>query len=261
MLTRVEHSQNNNQYNIKTSEALRSLDERIEKTRDVYSKETQQLKREIISAIHDSKWKANNEADVARVSSMLGDIASRDRNMTLEQQLLHSLNYHRMRDRQQRIVETHEGTLGWIFDETGQESRPGSDLNYWLTRQHGLYWLSGKAGSGKSTLMKFLQSHKKTRQALKIWAKNEPYVIGSFYFWSPGIAMQKLQLGLLQSLMYEIIQQCSELIPTILPMRWRSYLLFGGDLHPWTLSELCEAFDLLGSQANISTRFCFFIDE
>jgi hypothetical protein len=194
------------------------------------------------------------------VSSMLSDMASRDRVMTLEQQLLHSLNYHRMRDRRQRIVEAHEGTLGWIFDKTGQGSRPGSDLNYWLTWQHGLYWLSGKAGSGKSTLMKFLQSHRQTRKALKIWAKNYPIVIASFYFWSPGIAMQKSQLGLLQSLMYEIVQQCPELIPTILPMRWRSYALFGGDLHSWTLPELYEAFDLLGTQETTTARFCFFID-
>jgi hypothetical protein len=178
----VEHSQNNNQYNIKTSIALRSLDERIEKNRDIYSRETQELKREIISAIHSSKWNANNEADVTMVSSMLSDMASRDSNTTLEQQLLHSLNYHRMRDRRQRIVEAHEGTLGWIFDETGQGSRPGSDLNYWLTWQHGLYWLSVKAGSRKSTLMKFLQSHRQTREALKIWAKNYPFVIASFYF-------------------------------------------------------------------------------
>jgi hypothetical protein len=60
--------------------------------------------------------------------------------------------------------------------------------------------------------------------------------------------------------MYEIVQQCPELIPTILPMRWRSYTLFGGDLNSWTLPELCEAFDLLGTQETITTRFCFFID-
>ena len=31
----------------------------------------------------------------------------------------------------------------------------------WLLSRHGDYWVSGKAGSGKSTLMKFLCNHEK----------------------------------------------------------------------------------------------------
>ncbi|KAL9047100.1 MAG: hypothetical protein Q9214_000236 [Letrouitia sp. 1 TL-2023] len=108
--------------------------------------------------------------------------------------------------------------------------------------------------------MKFLSSDRKTRKALNFWAQGNQLVIASFYFWNPGIPMQKSQLGLLQSLMYEIVRQRPELIPTLLPMRWRSYIFYGGDPHPWTLPELCEAFDLLRTQATITDKFCFFID-
>lgn len=191
---------------------------------------------------------------------MLTDMATRERDMSLEQQLLHSLSYHRMRDRCQQISEHYEDTLDWLFDKKGSKRWPGAEFDDWLTKRHGLYWISGKAGSGKSTLMKFLSSNRKTREALNFWAQGSQLVIASFFFWSPGIAMQKSQLGLLQSLMYEIIRQRPMLISTLLPMRWRSYVYYGGDSHPWTLPELCEAFDLLHGQNQTTDKFCFFID-
>lgn len=245
---------------IRTSIALRSLEEQLQKSRDFQSQGTQQLKRDIISAIHNCKPNTNNEEEVTMVSSMLTDMAARERKIILEQQLLHSLSYHRMRDRRQQILEHHEATLDWLFDKKGSKRWPGAEFDDWLTKGHGLYWISGKAGSGKSTLMKFLSCDQKTRKALSFWAQGSELVIASFFFWNPGIAMQKSQLGLLQSLMYEIICQHPELIPTLLPIRWRSYIFYGGDPHPWTLPELCEAFDLLHNQATITDKFCFFID-
>lgn len=256
----MRNSQNSVGYNLKISEALHNLNQRIEKNRDVSSREAQQVKRELIVAACGPSRNAGGEANASAVSSILSDMASCDRNVTLEQQLLHSLSFNRMRDRRQQIPMAHKNTFEWIFDQPGQGSRPGNDLNYWLKQQQGLYWLSGKAGSGKSTLMKFLQNHRQTREALMKWAGDYPLVIAGSYFWNPGVAMQKSQLGLFQTLMYEILQQCPSLIPSILPNRWRSYTSFGGDLHPWTQQELSEAFDLLGDQETISTKFCFFID-
>lgn len=47
------------------------------------------------------------------------------------------------------------------------------------------YWLSGKPGSGKSTLMKYITeefwSHLRNREAL-----NSKNVVASFFFWKPG---------------------------------------------------------------------------
>jgi hypothetical protein len=70
--------------------------------------------------------------------------------------------------------------------------------------------------------------------------------------------MQMSQMGLLQALLYEATQHRPGLVSRIFPRRWRSYQLFGGDLHPWTWSELASAMKLLASDS--STRFIFFVD-
>lgn len=37
-----------------------------------------------------------------------------------------------------------------------------NDFVAWLEEGDGLYWIAGKAGSGKSTLMKYIASHPST---------------------------------------------------------------------------------------------------
>jgi ABC-type thiamine transport system ATPase subunit len=53
-----------------------------------------------------------------------------------------------MDNREERILEAHEKTFRWIFKD--------SPFKHWLESKTGsnLFWISGKAGSGKSTLMK-----------------------------------------------------------------------------------------------------------
>jgi len=85
--------------------------------------------------------------------------------------------------------------------------------------------------------------------------------MASHFFWAAGNAMQKSQEGLLQSLLYEILRQCPEMIPKACPARWEdSRRLFSRDPNPWTMKELSLAFAEIGQHCTISTRFCFFVD-
>jgi len=45
-----------------------------------------------------------------------------------------------------------------------------------------LYWINGKAGSDKSTLMKYLIMHDKTKSALEKWAGWAKLLLSSFSF-------------------------------------------------------------------------------
>ena len=45
--------------------------------------------------------------------------------------------------------------------------RPSVIFVDWLKQEDGLYWVSGKPGSGKSTLMKFLSAHDTTLKHLE----------------------------------------------------------------------------------------------
>ena len=66
-----------------------------------------------------------------------------------------------------------------------------------------LYWISGKPGSGKSTLMKFIVSSSEVASIHK--ASGSPYLLCSHYFWSAGSEMQCSMKGLLCSLLHQIL--------------------------------------------------------
>src|SRR5579862_1109692 len=113
-------------------------------------------------------------------------------------------------------------------------------------------------GSGKSTLMKYLYNNTRTLRYLQPWIGIAPFMMIGFFFWSSGTTMQMSRMGLLQTLLHEAVKGCVELIPRLFPDRWKSYELFGGDLHPWSWSELTRALKSLISDN--SRRFFFFID-
>lgn len=77
--------------------------------------------------------------------------------------LLAWIQYDSMLDRQNRIAIAHESTFQWIFHDDPTEisnsnTRDWSSFPKWLESDEQVYWITGKAGSGKSTLMKFLCS-------------------------------------------------------------------------------------------------------
>jgi hypothetical protein len=168
-------------------------------------------------------------------------------------EVLKSLQFSRMHDRHNIIHEKHERTFSWIFEANS------SPFKRWLEEGSGTFWISGKAGSGKSTLMKYLSNSPATATILQKWAGTNQLIIASFYFWVTGTEMQRSQEGLLQSILYEILRQEPDLIPTVIPSRWQQDMRFLLDPPPWRVEELYKALNVL-IQAKPKARFCFFID-
>lgn len=78
------------------------------------------------------------------------------RKEALKSVLLGKLRYPGMEDREERIAKTHESTFQWIWEEQTVSEKPWSNFVEWLESDSRLYWITGKAGSGKSTLMKLI---------------------------------------------------------------------------------------------------------
>jgi hypothetical protein len=97
-----------------------------------------------------------------------------------------------------------------------------------------------------------------TAKHVEKWGYKIPIITARFFFWNSGTTMQMSEMGLLQTLLSQALTDHKELIPDLFPERWRYYQLFANDLHPWSLSELYQAFKSLIS--NDSKRFFFFID-
>ncbi|KAH8746655.1 hypothetical protein BGZ57DRAFT_972296 [Hyaloscypha finlandica] len=169
-------------------------------------------------------------------------------------QILKQLHFNSMEARFQRILKAYDRTFDWIFhDKNCQE-----DFVQWLQSDETLYWITGKPGSGKSTLMKYLSVHPKTTSLLKRWSRETPMITAWFFFWNSGTDMQMSEMGLLQTLLYQASSQHKAVISRIFPDRWRYYGLFGSNSHPWTLPELFQAFENLVSDN--SRKFFFLID-
>ncbi len=94
------------------------------------------------------------------------------------ERLLETLKCENMNLRLNEIQERHNETFEWIFSEDPEA--PYTSLPHWLEADQGIYWISGKAGSGKSTFMKFLCEDSRTHMSLRDW--HEGTMILSFFF-------------------------------------------------------------------------------
>ena len=82
---------------------------------------------------------------------MMIDMNLERQNRAEYEKLLDSLGFPTMAKRQEEIYDPYPKTYGWIFDPEKQKE-PGGNYLPWLERCGGIYWISGKAGSGKSTV-------------------------------------------------------------------------------------------------------------
>ncbi|ORY04867.1 hypothetical protein BCR34DRAFT_591070 [Clohesyomyces aquaticus] len=202
----------------------------------------------------------DNQLALENVEILLKTSVDIERRFNLELSVLDSLSYETMSDRYHSIPEAHRKTFRWIFkpDELPpSDARSQITFKEWLVSGSGVYWVSGKPGSGKSTLMRYLCDCSQTRICLQTWAGTQRLAAPSFYFWISGTLLQRSQRGLLRQLLYEIFLQFPETISLLCPERLSDSPQ--ARRAEWTLESLRTAFgklDLVTSQ----TKICFFID-
>jgi hypothetical protein len=273
--------------------SAKNLDsDQVRKTLLRAEKDTKQWKANVIDCFLRINGQLQNQQSISMFSSELSAAMQHERGTVQKLRILETLRFHGMEDRFGNIAEAHKRTFEWVFldeegasrsdlnafdsysdrKEDGAEKIPeeqedgggfskqpqGSNFIRWIHGDSGLYWVTGKPGSGKSTLMKFLHDDSRTQQHVTQWSAGFPLVIAGFFFWNAGTTMQMSRLGLFQTLLYDAIKNDAELVPILFAQRWRSYQLFGGDLRPWSMTELAQAFRNL--IADTSKRFFFFID-
>lgn len=124
----------------------------------------------------------------------------------------------------------------------------------WLKSEGTVYWISGKPGSGKTTLIKHVMAHRLTKSALDIWHADT--VIVSHFFWRPGTSMQQSIRGMLSSLLYQLLQGQPILLDTCLSAV-ESMASKDADTD-WSLEELQAAFELVVRHCH--KPLCIFLD-
>ncbi|KAM0156950.1 hypothetical protein ACHAPG_005034 [Botrytis cinerea] len=192
--------------------------------------------------------------------------------LQVAQTLLQSLKFPALKEREESIADVYLGTFEWLFEDT-HGSAPWSSFVHWLQHESGIYWVNGKAASGKSTLMRFICGNSNTRKLLEKWSAPLPLVIASFYFWNSGTIEQRSQNGLLRALLAEILENLPDLLPVCFPKRWANiynelvtpfteayHPSRSKDIEPWNLNELEVAMRTLMSQDMQNFKICLFVD-
>lgn len=216
------------------------------------------------NGLHDSSTKSGIPP------SKLPDCLIFDKTFEKErEECLKSLDMAEARTRMQNIGLAYRGTYDWLFENeigfarwlAGKDTKP-------------IYWIYGKPGSGKSTLMKFAMGHAQTRRLLGEYDP-KTWKITGYFFHDRGTEVQKSIVGFLSEILcqilleeqdYKIQDQQREIFTIIysvyadvkrnrLPRINRDQ----GKLD-WDQEHLQEALRLIGSKSTLPFNLCLFID-
>lgn len=250
-----------------SSESIQVLDSHVRDIgRSIWSLNTGSRLDAIMAEIQGLKARVREQeekkhATAADVSSICGDFSKLSldaRVFEKEAKVLASLNYEDRPARYEKIPKAYGKTFAWSLEAADEttEAKFGK-LQSWLRADDALFWVSGKPGSGKSTLMKHIADSNETKRCLRAWAGTDELIVASHYFTIYGTPIQRSLDGLLRSLLFGLLAQQPALIPKLLKDRWDRW----ADQPPWTQSELEAVFRLFGTETDgMPSKICFFID-
>ena len=119
--------------------------------------------------------------------------------------ILDHLDFAERTARQQQIdnADAVESTLDWIWSKE-HESR--SSFAQWLLSNQAMFWVQGKPGSGKSTLMSYIEKASRSWQPNS--ASDSQWTIIRFFFdFRAQIGLANNLEGFLRSLLFQILKQ------------------------------------------------------
>lgn len=214
-----------------------------------------------------------------KISNQLQSMHISTQDQKARDKLLDSLFFPDMNARKNQITPAHLDTFEWLLkrDTTDLNSdAPGDEIQIlggrnsgtwdistvrrgfhrWLTHDQRVYWINGKPGSGKSTLMSFIAEHKSTREYLQEWSRLHQLVLIEGYLWNAGNENQKSYRGLLATLLTQLFRHLPPVLDSILlnDLNLSQKLT----LMDWSVRELEKW--LLHCLQSDDVHFCIFID-
>ncbi|KIV80590.1 hypothetical protein PV11_08081 [Exophiala sideris] len=169
-----------------------------------------------------------------------------------QQDGLQSLWFPEIQYREKQIVTAHKRSYRWLSD-------PKTGLSNWLQSESRLFWIQGKPGCGKSTLMKHLRniiSLKEGTGGLRsthVQRKEHLW----FFFHARGSYKQKSLEGLLRSILYQLGSTYTT-IAQVIEDQHKARQNSVRDV--WTDDELLRLFDHVKREARVDRSLVLFLD-
>ncbi|KAI4225318.1 MAG: hypothetical protein LQ349_007087 [Xanthoria aureola] len=197
------------------------------------------------------------------------DVQEREAKIDQARQLfLTSLFFPDIEARKDEVKQSFEGTCSWVFDppmDTKNNAPKWHNFRQWLEIGQAVYWISGKPGSGKSTLMKYIVEGPRTAEYLSSWKRGTELIIVTFFFKDLGTWLQKSATGLLRSIIWQITQYWPGMIDLVLrrygqstgPSPEPSLLTV---LPTWTETRLLQMLKDFINEKPAAVSLCAFLD-
>ncbi|KAK6189312.1 hypothetical protein LQW54_013392 [Pestalotiopsis sp. IQ-011] len=143
---------------------------------------------------------------------------------------LRSLVFGAIDVRRHDIVVAEDGTCEWLFSTT--EFREWQQPTH-LASHNGVLWIKGKPGAGKSTLIKYtlLQCQN---------SLFHDHAVAAYFFNARGEALEKSPIGMLRSIVYQLIREHKTLYESFVPVLREKQRISQEGNYQWRASELKE---------------------
>jgi hypothetical protein len=136
------------------------------------------------------------------------------------------LYFKELEGRKSEVKHTHRETFKWIFEPSESVDsdirQHTHNFKTWLLSNESaenVFWVFGKPGAGKSTLMKFIAHYPDLNTNLEQWSNGRQLIVAQYYFWRSGSAIQRSLKGVSRSLVFQILQRRPDFIDAAFPQK------------------------------------------
>ncbi|KAH8883762.1 hypothetical protein GQ53DRAFT_752783 [Thozetella sp. PMI_491] len=160
---------------------------------------------------------------LGHISKLSQDPGATDLEEAKEQrnrEILNALYFEGMTEKENRIKvdDSFRHTCDQVLSAKGSDDS-ASPFYSWLLAKDPIFWMSGKAGSGKSTMMKHAFHDKETRDRLEQWAQSSggTLMMISVYLDDSGSHLKRSHEGIIRTLLHQILSKRPELTAVAFP--------------------------------------------
>ena len=165
-----------------------------------------------------------------------------------------SLNDEQTETRIREVHEAHKKTFHWLFDPSTVS------FSSWLRDRSPetslMFWIQGKPGSGKSTLMKYAMHDQKLWEVLI----RKEWTVAAYFFHDRGSAIQKSLIGMFQQISASVLTQVPALTPYVAPFYRRIAKAQKTKKPAWSFDALKSAMLAITKQREIRLHLLLFLD-
>ncbi|KAK1753395.1 hypothetical protein QBC47DRAFT_268160, partial [Echria macrotheca] len=163
-------------------------------------------------------------------------------------------------ERERSIDAAFASTFDWVYCDPTEYDKPWDNFDSFLLKDASTYWVTGKPGSGKSTLIKYIAENSSTTEKLNAWAQDHDLFVAQHYFSYRASELQRSEIGMLRSLLHQILQDQPDFIKQGFSERYRVLCSTAGGVSGEFGTEELRTCLRRVIDSRISAFFLFIID-